>query len=138
VSHYFSCLWFYVGFLEWSQNLNNWLDKFSLYSNNSLKLYTSSYYFSIVTMNTVGYGDITAQTEIEKWIVSLMILLSSGVTGYCINQIGNILNAIYSERIEIRQSLAQANQYMKKCQVESSLQSRVRKYIEYLYQSNLK
>lgn len=138
MSHYFSCLWFYVGFLEWSQNLNNWLDKFSLYSNNSLKLYTSSYYFSIVTMNTVGYGDITAQTEIEKWIVSLMILLSSGVTGYCINQIGNILNAIYSERIEIRQSLAQANQYMKKCQVESSLQSRVRKYIEYLYQSNLK
>lgn len=89
-------------------------------------------------MNTVGYGDITAQTEIEKWIVSLMILFSSGVTGYCINQIGNILNAIYSEKIEIRQSLAQVNQYMKKCQVESSLQSRVRKYIEYLYQSNLK
>jgi hypothetical protein len=42
-------------------------------------------------MNTVGYGDITPVSNLEKIFVIGMTLLSCGVFGYAINTIGSIV-----------------------------------------------
>jgi hypothetical protein len=47
-------------------------------------------YFSIITMTTVGYGDIKPNTNSEKIFVGLMTLLSSCIFAYIVNTIGNI------------------------------------------------
>lgn len=47
--------------------------------NNGFTSIPKSMYWAIVTMTTVGYGDITPQSEIGKTIASLMMLLGWGV-----------------------------------------------------------
>jgi hypothetical protein len=45
-------------------------------------------------MNTVGYGDISPVTDLEKIFVICMTLISCGVFGYAINTIGSIVREI--------------------------------------------
>lgn len=56
--------------------------------------YLNSVYYAFITMNTVGYGDITPITNVEKMFVIGMTLVSCGVFGYAINTIGSIVREI--------------------------------------------
>lgn len=50
----------------------------------------NSLYFSIVTMLTVGYGDITPVNLIEKSYVMIIMIFNCGLFAYYINSIGEI------------------------------------------------
>lgn len=55
-------------------------------------------WFSIVTMTTVGYGDISPVTEQGKWISYLFIVASLGVLGFLIGRISNLITEIHESR----------------------------------------
>jgi len=42
-------------------------------------------------MITVGYGDITPVNKVERIVIVIMTLISCGVFGYALNQIGAIV-----------------------------------------------
>ena len=48
-------------------------------------------YFAIVTMITLGYGDIYAITTVEKIFLIFVTLLSCAVFAYCLNTSKNII-----------------------------------------------
>jgi len=56
--------------------------------------YLNALYFSTVTTITVGYGDITPKTTLEKVIVIMMTMTICGVLGYTISSIGDILKEL--------------------------------------------
>ncbi|EAR86278.3 cation channel family protein (macronuclear) [Tetrahymena thermophila SB210] len=87
--HIFSCGFLKLGLYQ-IQNDKGWLIHYEIDSVNRWTQYLYSYYFSVITMTTIGYGDITAQTEIEKFFMIFFTIISCGIFGYTINSIVDI------------------------------------------------
>lgn len=111
----------------------NWIQKNGLIDSKVTSIYINSLYFAIVTIITIGYGDVTAQSDIEKLFVILMAFLSCNNFAYSINQIGNILNEYNIKKQNFRKNISEINKFMREREVPKDLQGKARKYLEYVY-----
>lgn len=69
-----------------------WIDKYGHIDIDQIfKRYIYSLYFAVVTITTVGYGDITPANEIECFFLIVTLLISSTVYAFLINSIGSLM-----------------------------------------------
>jgi potassium voltage-gated channel Eag-related subfamily H protein 5 len=53
--------------------------------------YEAALYWAVQTMTTIGYGDVSPQTKIERLIGVVFLLIASFVFAYTMNSIGAAL-----------------------------------------------
>jgi len=99
IAHLCGCAWHYIAKWEISDlEMNNtWLNYVKVQNDDWQVRYVNSLYFSIVTMVTVGYGDISPQNTVEKSFSIIIITLSCGFFAYALNSVGIILKEMYRE-----------------------------------------
>ncbi|EWS74312.1 cation channel family protein (macronuclear) [Tetrahymena thermophila SB210] len=131
-AHLFTCLWNYVGLYQLQQG-QGWMVNYNFQTESVTNRYIQIFYYAIVTMTTIGYGDFTAQSQLEKLLMIFVAFFSCGIFGYTINSIGNILYDFKQKQDLYLQELAKVNKYFKQNNVEFGLQCRAKKYIQYLY-----
>ncbi len=56
-----------------------------------------AYYFTVVTLSTVGYGDITPKTDVGKIGATILIFVGLGVFALAVQQIGLYVSRQNSE-----------------------------------------
>lgn len=66
-------------------------------------------WWSIVTVSTVGYGDITPETSAGRLVASALIMFGVGVVGYTAGFMSSILDAEEHEREQAAQARLEAN-----------------------------
>lgn len=86
---FFISLWLAsAGFLHLIENAGDpWVD----FDNPQLLTYWECMYFLLVTMSTVGYGDVGAKTVLGKIFIVLFIMISIGMFASWIPEISDIL-----------------------------------------------
>jgi len=87
-------------------------------------------------MTTVGYGDITPNSELEHIFIIFMMLISSGVFGYTLNRIGTIFSELYADEKETRRKMNIINLHMERRQVPPSLRTQIREYLDYVWKES--
>lgn len=87
----------------------------------------------MITILTVGYGDIVPVTDNEKVFVIVMSLITSGVFGYTINSIGGIFKDIEERKEKTKNRMSLITSYLKRNNISKHLLLRVKKYFEYYY-----
>ncbi|CAK56656.1 unnamed protein product (macronuclear) [Paramecium tetraurelia] len=136
VIHLFSCLWFWVGNYSRENYEFTWLDTLKdLPIIDWTDEYLQSFYYVCVTMFTVGYGDITPKSGLEKSICIFLILISSIQLPYSINTVGSIIEKISDYGEETRNKLRTINSYMNKKRVPYNIQNQIRQYLNHYWES---
>ena len=98
LAHTIACLWHFVGVLVMEYLDKSWLMTYDLIHLSVAERYVASLYWTLTTMMTVGYGDITPATMPERLVSVFAMLVGCGIFGYSMNSIGILLQNM-NERI---------------------------------------
>jgi hypothetical protein len=102
VSHFCACVWYYVAVNEEKAGNESWLTANNIYQLDTYTKYIYSLYYCTITITTVGYGDITPTTSTERIVAICMTLVTCGVFGYAINNIGSIFKEMEEKKVEFK------------------------------------
>ncbi|CAD8078528.1 unnamed protein product [Paramecium primaurelia] len=137
-AHFMACIWYYVGNMSQSSFSNSWIQQQNLQHSAVFHKYGYSFYWATATMVTVGYGDVIPQNIYEVVCAIIMIFFASVVFAFSINAIGVIFSNIDLQKQSYKRNLLLVNQYMNANEVSLQLQSRVRNYLKYYYEQQVK
>jgi hypothetical protein len=97
--------------------------------------YIDALYWCITTLTTVGYGDITPRTMVQKIFTMLTMMIGVATYGYIIGNIASILSKIDLAKANHKEKTEKVNKFMRMNRFPVELQERVRTYYNYMWQS---
>ncbi|KAJ3316417.1 Kinesin-like protein kif27 [Blyttiomyces sp. JEL0837] len=99
-------------------------------------LYIQSFYWTVTTMTTTGYGDIIPRNDSERAFA--LFSMTSGVLfyGYISGTIASALSNMDSRRVAYQQKMDAIKQYMNDRDMEQDMQERVLEYYDYMWERN--
>ncbi|EAR86638.2 cation channel family protein (macronuclear) [Tetrahymena thermophila SB210] len=129
LAHIFGCGFYYMSFYDPNYN---WVVSCNLINKPWETLYLKSVYFIIITMITVGFGDITPKNNAETIYVLGIALLSCFQFGYTVNIIGSLFQEKAQKEAIIKAQKYQISTYMRQRMINTSLQTLVLKNLDYI------
>lgn len=99
--------------------------------------YIKCFYWTVTTLTTVGYGDITPQTNAGRIYTMFVMFVGVGVYGFVIGNISRIFAESARYKEQTREKFAELNTFMKYYHIPNRLQSAVFNYYNHLYTKRL-
>ncbi len=129
-AHNISCIWLYLRIPY---------DKMEAASHNvdMVNEYVKALYWSITTITTIGYGDITPdkKNNLELIFTMCIQILGAGAYGYIIGNIANMLTNIDMAKARHQERVDRMNRFMKLKKIPQKLQEQVYQYYNYLWET---
>ncbi|KAL4480342.1 hypothetical protein ABPG74_020858 [Tetrahymena malaccensis] len=134
INHLFACIWLYVARMERLFSSDKiWLSYGNLQNSDWARQYVAGFYFTTVTMITVGYGDILPQNQIEEILCVVTMMIACGVFGYSLNEVGSIFNNFFQVDKEINRKQILIQRFMSTKNINTKLQYQIREYLDYYW-----
>ncbi|CAD8123102.1 unnamed protein product [Paramecium sonneborni] len=129
-AHTFCCFLYFVG----KQNKSvSWIIKEDLIEADLTTSYLTTFYWSVITMTTIGYGDFTPQNLSERVLIIFVAIVSCCTFGFFVSSIGQIIYSIQKKEQQIRLDLNDLKKYLRVRGFNQELQIKIRRYFEYLW-----
>lgn len=109
VAHFVACFWYLIGMKSDSYFSESWISEKELWEKSWYIKYLNSFYWSLVTIMTVGYGDITPQNGFELIYSIVVILFGCMMFPYSINCIGLAIQDMNKDEIRLEYSFSLYN-----------------------------
>ncbi len=137
LNHLCACLWVLMSKLE-DMNPDSWVVRLGYIDISNMELYTISFYWTLTTVTTVGYGDISAGTTSER--VFNLFIMSFGVLLYsfAIGSLSSIVSTMDQQNEEMDQKLQILSSIKKEFNLDQGIYDKVRKVIKYDLSRNQK
>ncbi|KAF0690825.1 Aste57867_17813 [Aphanomyces stellatus] len=90
--------------------------------------YMSALYWSVMTLTTIGYGDLVPTTPGERALAIMCMLIGGGIYAYVVGSVCQILNSMDASTSEFHQTIDTLNEYCRHNQLPSELSARLREF----------
>ena len=132
ISHWMGCVFYFIGDYEKADNPENWITIEGFEKYTKFEQYTMCLYYSFSTMTTVGYGDITPNTNLEKCYGMLGMIIACGFSAYLIGSIGYIFNRSNMLANEYKLKSLHMNQFLMHKEIPNDFRLKIMTYMQYL------
>jgi len=134
ITHWAACIWYIIG--SRSTEANNWVDAKVPPGAGILESYCYAMYFTLTTMTTVGYGDITPSNYSEVCFTSVLLLVATVVFATLMGSLTDLIGNLNSEKHVQSEKVLMLSRYMTWRSVPRDLFCAVRKHLLYLWETN--
>ena len=83
---------------------------------------------SVMTITSIGYGDVVAVTWIERVVATMVMLVGSLLFGQVVGTLVSIISTFNPEAAEFRRTMDELNRFMNHHLLDHSLRQRLREY----------
>jgi voltage-gated potassium channel len=97
--------------------------------------YVRAVYWTITTLTTVGYGDITPKTLPQMLYAAATMLIGIGFFGYVLGNVASLFSRLDAAREQYLELRDRVETFMQGNDVPGPLRTRVREYYRYLWRS---
>ena len=100
----------------------------------SNEIYTTAVYWSVTTLTTIGYGDITPNSMDEMLFAIVIMLVGFLLMGYLIGNIASILNRSDPLRAQFAEALEEVSAFIQHNGLPAEMNYRIVDYFSYMWQ----
>jgi len=132
--HLLGCFWFFTA--TQSGYESTWLSNYDGGSGLTAPKdvqYLYSIYWALMTLTTVGYGDITPANNTERLYALASLLIGALVFGYMLSSIGDLIGSLDKGGARLQDRLDEVKEFTRWHKMTPDLATRVRKYYEFYY-----
>ena len=113
VAYFFGVIWFVFADITWDviepiyedltpdHNLDYFMNYYKLEENSQMRNTVISCYFAFTTLSTVGFGDFHPESNIEKWVGTVVLLLGVAMFSFLLGQFIEILEKYQALNAEL-------------------------------------
>lgn len=129
-THWVACMWFFTAFAAGFPP-DSWAVRAGIDNADAAGQYVRSLYWTITTITTVGFGDITPGRTVEYLVAMVLMLIGASLFVFIVGSIASLLNTLHANRNAYRERAESVGDYLRARQVPAELFNKVRHFFDY-------
>ena len=131
--HWLACGWFFAA-LAAGFPADSWVIRAGIGASEQTVQYIRSLYWTVTTMTTVGYGDITPATKAEYLLATLIMLMGASLYAFIIGSIASLLAGINATKNRHFAKVEAVGEFLRSKNVPPTLGAEVRNFYEHVWE----
>lgn len=127
--HVCSCMFIFTAHYDKSQA--NWIEDKGYSDYSAFELYITSMYFTVTTITTVGYGDISAQNTAERIFCVFLMLLGVISFSFSTGSLSSVMSSYDASQASYREKLTVLTEIHSKYNISQNLHDEIKKLIKF-------
>ncbi|KAG9413513.1 hypothetical protein AC1031_012738 [Aphanomyces cochlioides] len=132
LSHWLGCLWggmvHFEQYIDASGNPLSWMTVYGIDDDGTQTQYITSLYWAVVTILTIGYGDVPVVTVQEKGIAIVCMIVGCGTYSLIIGSVCGVLSSLDEATTDFRHNMDHLNTLMQKENIPKEMVITLREY----------
>lgn len=124
IAHWIACAWIAID------------PRHHLKLSDPVSTYITALYWAVTTLATVGYGDITPETNLQKLFSMVIMVTGVGVFGYVIGNIATMITNFDRARAEFISKIERLNTFIRYNKIPKDIQEEILDYYHYLWENS--
>jgi Ion transport protein len=137
LQHVTACIWIFIGRYN-DYCSDNWISEKGYTDYSNFDLYLTGLYFTVTTIVTVGYGDITAYTNTERIFCIFLMIIGVFAFSFATGTLASIIAQYDSKQGKLQEKMNILNDIQEEYQISIDFYNELSKNIQYNHRKKSK